>query len=87
MTADQICMEPEEMTLYAHWKARGDIPYTVYHRTQNLVGNIVSEPHDLTNTTLLQTEVLYGTSDGTADLYCMAVEGFTGCPDNFYQFI
>ena len=85
VTADQICMEPEEMTLYAHWKARGDIPYTVYHRTQNLVGNIVSEPHDLTNTTLLQTEVLYGTSDGTADLYCMAVEGFTGCPDNFYQ--
>ena len=85
VTADQICMEPEEMTLYAHWKARGDTPYTVYHRTQNLVGNIVSEPHDLTNTTLLQTEVLYGTSDGTADLYCMAVEGFTGCPDNFYQ--
>ena len=48
VTADQICMEPEEMTLYAHWKARGDTPYTVYHRTQNLVGNIVSEPHDLT---------------------------------------
>ena len=85
VTADQICMETEEMTLYAHWKARGDTPYTVYHRIQNLVNNIVSEPHDLTNTTLFQTEVLCGTSDMTADLYCMAIDGFTGCPDNLYQ--
>ena len=85
VTPEKICTSTQPVTLYAHWKAKGDTPYTVYHRTQNLTNNIVEENHDLSNTTLIQTDTLYGTSDCIVDLYGMAVDGFQCCPDNLYQ--
>lgn len=83
--ADEICTSPEELTLYAHWKANGTTEYKVYHRIQNLDKNRVDESHTASNTTLFQTEVLYGTSDQITDLYAMAIDGFLACPDNRYQ--
>ncbi len=83
--AEDVCSSPSDMTLYAHWSAQGDTEYRIYHRTQNLENNIVEESHTEENTTLHQTEVLYGPSDGTVDVYAMAIEGFTACPQNQYQ--
>lgn len=85
VTAEETCLSTQDLTLYAHWKAQGNTPYRVIHRTQNLENNTVEESHTSENTEILQTEVLYGTSDTTADLYAMAAEGFRPCPGNTYQ--
>ena len=83
--AGELCTFPDEVKLFAHWKAKGTTEYKVYHRIQNLDKNRVDESHTASNTTLYQTEILHGTSDVTTDLYAMAIDGFTACPDNLYQ--
>ena len=85
ITPDGTCLRTDDFVLYAHWKAQGDTPYRVIHRTQNLENNTVEESHTPENTTLLQTEILHGISDTTTDLYAMAAEGFRPCPGNTYQ--
>ncbi len=82
---DEICMAEAELILYAHWEAKGTTEYRIYHRIQNLENNRVDDAHTLANTTLYQTQILYGTSDVITDLYAMAIDGFIACPDNRYQ--
>lgn len=82
--AGDVCKTTADHTLYAHWEPVGTTPYTVYHLTQNLKDNTVSQDKTSDNYTASHTDHLTATSDTVVDIYAMALDGFIPSPDNEY---
>ncbi len=75
VTEDTVVSITENQTIFALWSARFDTPYKVLHWQQNIGGD--KDQHNSQNYTLVDTQILSGTTNEKVSPGVNEYEGFT----------